>query len=208
MFRKILPRQVDFFGFFEEHSIFGIEASQALVGMLQSGADLPACALAIKEIERKADSIIHACTDALHKTFITPIDRSDILGLMQRMDDIVDAVESIATRLVLYEIREARPEAQALADVLVRACREIAGAVTLLRNMKNAEAIKRHCITLFELENEGDTLMRTALADLFRRETDAITIIKWKEILERLERATDRCESVANVIQGIVIEAS
>lgn len=208
MFRSILPKETNFFEFFEQHSRYGIEACKELFAMLSEPGDMAARAARIKDIEREADSVTHACTDALHKTFITPIDRSEILGLMQRMDDVVDSIESIASRLVMYEIRDARPEATALAEVLVRASKEIELAVTGLRNMKNAEAIKGHCIMLFDLENEGDILMRSALADLFKHETNAIAIIKWKEIFERLEKATDRCESVANSIQGIVIESS
>ena len=208
MFRSILPKETNFFEYFEQHSRYGIEACKELFAMLSAGGDMPVRAARIKEIEREADSVTHACTDALHKTYITPIDRSEILGLMQRMDDVVDSIESIASRLVMYEIQEVRPEATALADVLVRASKEIELAVTGLRNMKNADTIKQHCIVLFDLENEGDILMRSALADLFKHETDAIKVIKWKELFERLEKATDRCESVANTIQGIVIESS
>ena len=109
---------------------------------------------------------------------------------------------------MLYEITETRPEAQALAAVLVRATEEIQLALPGLRNMKNAEAIKQHCSTLYELENEGDNIMRNALAKLFREEKDPIALIKWKELYERLEKATDRCEAVASIIQSIVIEAS
>ncbi len=208
MLRSLLPQTTDFFNFFEEHSQFTIDACNELVLMLQDGADHIAAAARIKDIERSADGVTHACTDALHKTFITPIDRMDILKLIQRMDDVVDSVESIASRLVMYEITDPRPEARALADVLVRASQEIAKAVSRLRSMKNGELIKQHCITIFDLENQGDVLMRAALTDLIKHESNAIEVIKWKEIFERLERATDRCESVANIIQGIVLEAS
>lgn len=208
MLRNFLPKTTDFFAFFEAHSKLGIEVCRELEAMLQVGGDLTTRAARIKDIEREADTVTHQCTEALHKTFITPIDRADILKLMQRLDDIVDSIESIASRLVMYEISEPRPEAHALAAVMVRASHEIALAVGGLRDMENREAIKRHCIVLFDLENEGDNLMRAALADLFKREKDPIEVIKWKEIFERLERATDRCESVANIIQGIVIEAS
>ncbi|HPO14742.1 MAG TPA: DUF47 family protein [Candidatus Hydrogenedentes bacterium] len=208
MFRNLLPKEENFFDFFEQHCRLAIEACNELYGMVSTSGDMTVRAARIKEIEREADSITHVCTDTLHKTFITPIDRSEILGLMQRLDDIVDSVESIAARLVMYDIQESRAEAVALVDVLVRASQEIIQAVTGLRNMKNQDTIKMHCIKLFDLENEGDILMRNALADLFKHETDPIKVIKWKEILERLEKATDRCESVANIIQGIVIENS
>ncbi len=208
MFKNLLPRETNFFDYFEQHCRLGIEASKELLAMVSNPGDMTERAARIKEIEREADSITHVCTDTLHKTFITPIDRGEILGLMQRLDDIVDSVESIAARLVMYDIKESRSEAVALVDVLVRATHEIIQAVTGLRNMSNQDTIKQHCIMLFDLENQGDLLMRNALADLFKNESDPIKVIKWKEILERLEKATDRCESVANIIQGIVIENS
>ncbi len=208
MLRNLLPKTTDFFDFFEAHSKLSVETCRELHAMMQPGGDIALRAARIKDLEREADSVTHACTEALHKTFITPVDRADILKLIQRMDDIVDSVESIASRVVLYEISEPRNEAQKLAEVLVRASLEIASAVSGLRDMKNGDHIKQHCIVLFDLENQGDDLMRAALAELFKNESNPIEVIKWKEIFERLERATDRCESVANIILGIVIEAS
>lgn len=208
MFRNLLPRETNFFDYFEQHSRLSCEACHELYAMLSGSTDLLVRAARIKDIEREADTITHACTDALHKTFVTPIDRSDILILMQRLDDVTDSIESIAARLSMYEISEARPEARALAEILVRASQEIAQAVTGLRDMRNTDTIQQHCLALFDLESEGDTLMRAALVDLFKNEPNPVAIIKWKEILERLEKATDRCETVGNVIQGIVIEAS
>ncbi len=134
MFRNLLPKEENFFDFFEQHCRLAIEACNELYGMVSTSGDMTVRAARIKEIEREADSITHVCTDTLHKTFITPIDRSEILGLMQRLDDIVDSVESIAARLVMYDIQESRAEAVALVDVLVRASQEIIQAVTGLRN--------------------------------------------------------------------------
>jgi uncharacterized protein Yka (UPF0111/DUF47 family) len=136
------------------------------------------------------------------------MDRSDIQTLIQRLDDVVDSVESIAVRVMLYEIAEVRPEARALADILVECAKETTLLMPLLRNMKNADAIKQHCVKIFDMENEGDLIMRNALAKLFKTEKDAIVLIKWKELYERLEKATDRCEAVASIVQSIVIEAS
>jgi hypothetical protein len=208
MFRRLLPRETGYFDYFERHGALILDACRELFAMLAGDGDRAACAGRIKDIERDADGITRNCIDTLHKTFITPIDRSDIHILIQRLDDIIDSIESIASRVLLYEISETRPDAQALAGIIVRAAEEITGALPGLRNMKNADEIKRHCGKLYELENEGDTIMRTALAQLFKQETDILTLIKWKEIYERLEKATDRCESVASIIQSIVIEAS
>jgi predicted phosphate transport protein (TIGR00153 family) len=208
MFRKLLPQEVGYFDFFERHAALCLKACQELNTMLAADGDMTAPAQRIKELEKEADQITRACMDSLHRTFITPIDRADIHKLIQRLDDIVDSVESTASRIMLYEITETRPEAQALAAVLVRATEEIQLALPGLRNMKNAEAIKQHCGRLYELENEGDNIMRNALAKLFKEESDPIALIKWKELYERLEKATDRCEAVASIIQSIVIEAS
>lgn len=208
MFRKLLPQEVGYFDFFEQHAALCLKACLELKTMLAEGGDMTAPALRIKELEKEADQITRLCMDALHRTFITPIDRADIHKLIQRLDDIVDSVESTASRIMLYEITETRPEAQALASVLVRATEEIQLALPGLRNMKNAEEIKQHCGRLYELENEGDNIMRNALAKLFKEEANPITLIKWKELYERLEKATDRCEAVASIIQSIVIEAS
>jgi uncharacterized protein Yka (UPF0111/DUF47 family) len=125
------------------------------------------------------------------------------------MDDIIDAVDATTSRVALYELTEIRPEAKRLAEVLVKASQQIEVAVRSLRNLKNTRALYEKLISVHQLENEGDNILREALARLFKEEqNDAILIIKWKEIFERLERATDRCEEVANLIEKIVIEAS
>ena len=208
MFRKLLPQEVGYFDFFERHAALCLTACQELHAMLAEDGDMTARASRIKELEREADVITRACMEALHRTFITPIDRADIHKLIQRLDDIVDSVESTASRMMLYEITDRPAEGLALTAVLVRAAEEITHALPGLRNMKNADTIKQHCMTLYELENEGDNIMRNALAKLFREEKDPIRLIKWKELYERLEKSTDRCEAVASIIQSIVIEAS
>ncbi len=208
MFRKLLPQEVGYFDFFEQHGALCLKACEELNAMLSGDGEMGERAARIKELEREADAVTRACMDALHHTFITPIDRSDIHKLIQRLDDVVDSVESTASRMMLYEVTEKPAAARALTEVLVRAAGEIVLALPGLRNMKNADSIKQHCIALFELENEGDNIMRNALASLFREEKDPIALIKWKELYERLEKSTDRCEAVASIIQSIVIEAS
>jgi predicted phosphate transport protein (TIGR00153 family) len=208
MFRKLLPQEHGYFDLFEQHSALGLKACQELQVMFAEDGDMAVRTALIKDIEREADLVTRSCMDALHRTFITPMDRSDIQTLIQRLDDVVDSVESIAVRVMLYEISEVRPEARALADILVECAKETTLLMPLLRNMKNADAIKQHCVKIFDMENEGDLIMRNALAKLFKEEKDAIVLIKWKELYERLEKATDRCEAVASIVQSIVIEAS
>ncbi len=208
MFRSLLPKTTDFFDYFEQHGRLGAEACQELLAMFSGTGDLVVRAARIKEIEREADAITHTCTEVLHRTFITPFDRGDILTLIQKLDDVVDAIESIASRIVLYEITDKRPEAQALAEILVKASQAILQALAGLTRLSNTEDLKQNCIVLFDLENQGDELMRSALSKLLKEETNPITIIKWKEIFERLEKATDRCEAVGDILMGIVIEAA
>ena len=208
MFRRLLPQEHGYFDLFEQHAMLGLKACQELQAMVAEDGDMTARAGLIKDLEKEADQVTRACMEALHRTFITPMDRADIHKLIQRLDDIVDSVESTASRVMLYEIMEVRPEARTLADILTECAKEITLVMPMLRNMKNADAIKQHCVRIFDLENEGDLIMRNALARLFKEEKDAIVLIKWKELYERLEKTTDRCEAVASIVQSIVIEAS
>lgn len=208
MFRNFLPREVSFFDFFEKHIALTIEGCRELVALTNDGDEIPAFAERIKAIEHKTDGITHECIEALHRTFITPMDRSDIHRLIRRLDDIIDFVDAAAIRIKLYDLKEIRHEAQKQAEILVQATVEIGEALKLLRNMNNAEKIKERCIAISTLENKCDVVLHEALVRLFREETDPILIIKWKEIFERLEKAADRCEDVANIIEGVMIEAS
>jgi len=208
MFRSILPKEVGFFDFFEQHAAIGVEVCRELQALSTQGGDIKARAERINELEGKADQITHHCTDALHKTFITPFDRTEIHNLIKRLDDIVDSVDTAAARMVLYQIREVRPDVRELATVLMESAEAIAEALKLMRDFKNAPKIEEKCARIHHLEYQADMILREALVRLFNEEPNAVIVIKWKEIYERLEKATDRCEAVANIIQGIVIEAS
>ena len=206
MFGRLLPKETSFFEFYERHAALTVEGAKEFLSLVSTGANIGAKAKRIKEIEHETDVITHHCVEALHKTFITPIERDDIYRLITKMDDIMDFVEAASERIALYEIKDMTPEVKDLADVLVRAAEEVAHACSLLRNMKNAEAIIKDCIDINRLENEADAILRNAVARLFKEEKDPITIIKWKEVYEHLENATDRCEDVANIIEGVVLE--
>jgi len=208
MLRRLLPKKINFFEFFDRHIALTIQGCQELLELAQGGNDLEARAQRIKEIEHASDRVTHECIEALHETFITPVERGDIHRLIKRMDDIVDAVDSAVMRLRLYGITDLREEVQQAANVLVGATTEIANALKLMHDPHNIEAINACCVRIYGFENEGDTVLRKALARLFHDEPNPITVIKWKEIFEILELATDRCEDVANIIQGITIEAS
>lgn len=206
MFGRFLPRETSFFDFFEQHAALTVEGSKEFLSITETGANIGAKGRRIMEIEHEADVITHRCVEALHKTFITPIERGDIYRLISRMDDIMDFVEAASERLTLYELTEMNQQVRDLADVLVRSCEQLKTALKGLRDMKNAEPILKACLEVNRLENEADSILRAAVARLFREEKDPVTIIKWKEVYENLENATDRCEDVANTIEGVVLE--
>ena len=174
--------------------------------MEQGGQNLRVIAARIKEIEHETDVITHSCVERLHKTFITPFDRDDIHRLITRMDDVMDYIESAAVAVSLYELTEMTAPVRELADVLVRSTETVCTAVAGLQNVKNSEAIIKACIEVNRLENEGDEILRNALATLFKEARDPLLVLKWKEVYEALENATDRCEDVANIIEGVVLE--
>src|SRR5688572_7881661 len=205
MFGKLLPRETSFFDLFERHARLTIEGAkefQALAG----GAPVIAAVRRIKEIEHETDVITHQCVEALHKTFITPIDRNDIHRLISRMDDIMDFLEAASERIGLYEIVKMTPEVKELSAIIVRATEAMEGALRGLRDMGDPQQVFTKCIEINRLENEADAIMRVAVARLFKEEKDPVMIIKWKEIYEALEDATDRCEDVANIIEGVILE--
>ncbi|HEV8321746.1 MAG TPA: DUF47 family protein [Myxococcota bacterium] len=206
MLEKLLPRETSFFDFFERHAALTVEGAKEFLSLVSTGANIESKTRRIKEIEHETDVITHQCVEALHKTFITPIERDVIHRLITKMDDVMDFVEAASERIALYGVTDMTPEVKDLADVLVRAAQEVERALRGLRDMKNAPMILQKCIDINRLENDADAILRSAVARLFREEKDPITVIKWKEIYENLETATDRCEDVANIIEGVVLE--
>src|SRR5580765_1238131 len=172
MLRWLLPREEDFFGLFERHAALTVEGAREMQRLVQGGQNVRVLAARIREIEHETDVITHACVERLHKTFITPFDRDDIHTLITRMDDVMDYIEAAAVSVMLYELVEMTPPARELADVLVRSTEAVAIAVAGLRNVKQSEAIIKACIEVNRLENEGDDILRNALAGLFRETKD------------------------------------
>jgi hypothetical protein len=204
--RKLIPREEGFFDYFDAHTATTVEACRELVALMSNGADIPGLARRIKELETQADTITHECLETLHGTFITPLDRDEIHRLMARLDDVMDFAEAASDQCALYRIEGFTPEARGLAETLLGAVEQIQHAVGGLRHMKNAPAIKERCVEIHRLENEGDRLLRQAVAGLFENPGNPVEIIKWKDVYENLESATDSCETVANILEGIVLE--
>ena len=207
-FARLLPASggEQFFDLFEQHAERSREAAVLLGGMLRDCADQEQQAARVKAVEHEGDEITHAVIERLHQTFITPMDRGDIHELISRMDDVLDLIEASAERLALYDIRTVEPEARELAEVLEKAVVEMGAAVRTLRDLKDRPRLLVHCTEINRLENLGDQLLRRAVARLFRESRDPIHVMKWKEIYDYLENAIDRCEDVANVIEGVSLE--
>ena len=205
---RLLPHDQSFFSHFEAQGKKTVEGCQAFRQMIEDPTGLEGKAERIKQIEHECDEITHAVVEGLHKTFITPIDRNDIYRLITKMDDIMDLVEAAADRLALYDMPKMTKEASDLATCLVQSAEHVLGAVSDIRSLNKPNGILQHCVEINRLENAADNLLRGALAKLFREEKDPIAVIKWKEIYETLEAATDRCEDVASVIEGVVLENS
>lgn len=201
-----MPREVAFFDYFEKQSAKIVEGCMALQDLLENYTDVVEKAKRIKAIEHDGDTITHECIERLHQTFITPIERDDIHRLITRMDDILDYTEAVSQRLSIYEISSIPDEAKQLAKVLTFGAQRMGDAIKGLRNMRNAPQILADCIEINRIENEADTILRQAVGKLFKTEKDPLTVIKWKELFELLESATDKCEDVANVLEGIVLE--
>ena len=205
---RFLPRDESFFDEFEKQGLKTVEGCKAFVAMVESPVDIEAQAKKISDIEHECDRITHTVVEKLHTTFITPLDRNDIHRLISKMDDVMDFVEAAAERIALYDIRVMNKEVADLARVLLVSAERVFDAVSGFRDLKHPQKILDTCIEINRLENEADALLRGSLARLFREEKDPITILKWKEIYELLETATDRCEDVANIIEGVVLENS
>jgi len=207
MIHRFMPRSDDFFSDFEAQAAAVVEGVVLLKNLLEDFTDVPAKCQAIKDVEHRADDITHRAFARLHTQFITPFDRSEIHRILSRIDDVLDLADAAAERLGLYDIDTILPEARELATVLVEQSRKMEEAVKGLRNMKkDPQRILEACKEMNVLENQADTLTRQTMAKLFKRGNDPLTVIKWKEIIDLIEDATDRAEDVANVIEGIVLE--
>ncbi|MDX2019961.1 MAG: DUF47 domain-containing protein [Deltaproteobacteria bacterium] len=206
MFGRFLPKETSFFEFFEQHAALTVQGAKEFQSLVTTAANIEAKTRRVAEIEHETDVITHRCVEALHKTFITPLDRYDIHRFITKLDDIMDYVEAAAERILLYEITEMTPELKDMADVLTRAAEEVLSACKLMSNLRHPAEILKICVEINRLENESDAIMRRAVARLFKEEKDPIAVIKWKEIYENVENAVDRCEDVANIIEGVVLE--
>ncbi|MCC7005251.1 MAG: DUF47 domain-containing protein [Ottowia sp.] len=206
MFGRFMPSEKNFFDLFNQHAGLAVEASEALVNLVRGLPNSQVYGEQVLACEKKADRVTHETIELLHSTFITPIDRDAIHTLITTMDDILDLGEDVAETIQLYDITQLTDEALQLANICVASCKAVREAVAYLSNMRNARAIMKVCAEIDRLEADADRVMRTAMSKLFREEADVKRLIKLKAIYELLETITDKCEDVANIIEGIVLE--
>jgi predicted phosphate transport protein (TIGR00153 family) len=201
--RLFAPREREFFDLFEEAGGNIVRAAEMLETMLERWPDHGELAREIVICEQEGDRITHDIIQRLNQTFVTPIEREDILDLASALDDIVDFIEEVADYLALYRIEAPMDQAQELARILHHACRELNNAIPRLRTFGD---IRHFTVEINRLENDGDRKVREALASLFERGIDPMMVIRWKDIFERLEEAIDSTERAANILEGVMIK--
>lgn len=214
LFGKLLPREGNFFEMFNQHADCIVDAAHAFAQLVANYNDphlREKYAQDVDNAERAADRVTHEVNKAVHKTFITPIDREQIHTLINTMDDVADLIQDSAETMSLYDIRHMTEEITRLTDLSVKCCERLRAAVNLLNKLADpatAEAALKTCEEIDRLEGDADRVLRTAMSKLFREQPDVRELIKLKAIYELLETITDKCEDVANLIEGIVLENS
>ena len=211
MFGRLLPKEGRFFDLFNSQAAQIVRAAKELSALMHNYAEREAHSRMIDEAEHAADRITAEAIRLLHKTFITPIDREQIHSLINAMDDIADLLQDSTETMQLYDVRKLTGEALRLGELAAKCCERVQHAVSLLPKINHhevAEAAIKTCEEIDKLESDADRVMRSAMSKLFREETDVRELIKLKTIYEQLESITDRCEDVANLIEGVVLENS
>jgi predicted phosphate transport protein (TIGR00153 family) len=201
---NFLPKEEQYFDLFIQMTLYISDAARTLVEMLSDkDADFEEYAQRIKGLEHACDELTHSVSTRLNKSFITPFDREDIYMMSTALDDIVDLIDDAARAIVIFDIREINDHARRFADVIQRMAVELREIVSILQRPKS---ITPRLVEIHRLENEGDDIYHAAIAELFHEANDPLTVLKWKEIYEKLEAAVDRCENVANIIESVIIK--
>ncbi|ANA39315.1 MULTISPECIES: DUF47 domain-containing protein [Geobacter] len=200
----LIPKEEKFFAMFKDMAANIVTGGKLLKQMLDSYDDPLASQKKIKDVEHACDAVTHDIIQKLNKSFVTPFDREDIYALAAALDDIIDLIDASAQRFIMYNVEKPTPEAKELAFLILQGCLAIEKAVSHLG--EKFEHIAEHCVEVNALENEADRVCREAVSRLFDEEKDPIQLIKWKEIYETLERATDKCEDAANILESVVVK--
>ncbi|MFQ6020389.1 MAG: DUF47 domain-containing protein [Dehalococcoidia bacterium] len=203
---SLIPRNYKFYDLFEESASNLVVAGEALADLFEHFENLEMKTGQLKELEHTGDNITHDLYTLSHQTFVTPLDREDIAALTQQMDDVMDHMEEAAALTLIYGIEEPTEAARGLADIVRLQCLQIERAVSTLRRQRQLNKIHEQLREINRLENEGDSLLRNAMGEMFRGEMAMVEIIKWREIYEHLEAATDSAEHVSHVLEAITLK--
>ena len=201
-----IPHEEKFFDLFEESAQNMVKAAQRLKEMVDTWENVDGKVGEITELEHKGDSVTHQIMAQLHRTFVTPFDREDIAWLAHSLDDVTDFIQAAADAMLVYKVDPPSQRAKELADIIVQAATEVGKAVPKLRNRAELKQVLGQCVEINRLENAADRVFRSAMGELFNNTTDITYIIKWREIYEHMESATDRCEDVADVLEGVALK--
>ncbi len=202
----LLPKKLGFLDLFVDSAQNAVQAAQAFQSLVYDYEDIVQKAGQITELEHAGDAITHKIIAQLHRTFITPFDREDIAALAGSLDDVTDLIEAAADTMVLYKVEQPGDKAKAIVDAIVRSTIEVEAAVRQLQQKAGSKRILEICVEINRLENVADQAFRAARGDLFDNSTDFCKIMKWHEIYQLMEEATDRCEDVSNILEGIVLK--
>ena len=200
------PREQKFFGLFEESAANVVKSARELQTLIYNFDDIPKSVKEITELEHRGDSITHEIMAQLHRTFITPFDREDIALLAHSLDDVIDFIHAAADAIEVYKITESTTRARELADIIVQGAIEVEKVLSQLQQRVELSKILPCCVEINRLENMADRVLRAAKGELFEQSVDMAEVIKWREIYEYMESATDRCEDVANVLEGVALK--
>jgi len=201
-----IPKEESFFGLFEQSARNMVKAAEKLQGMLDTCGDVVKSVAEITELEHQGDNITHQIMAQLHRTFVTPFDREDIALLAHTLDEVTDLIHSAADAILIYKIECPTLRAKELADIIVQASIEVENVMPQLRRRAEMKQVLERCVEINRLENIADRVFRAAMAELFDDDIDIAQVIKWREIYEYMEAATDRCEDVANVLEGVALK--
>ena len=201
-----IPREEKFFDLFQASAENMVKAAHSLKEMINSWEHVEGKAAEITELEHKGDTITHEIMSRLNRTFVTPFDREDIVQMAHSLDDVTDFIHSAADAMVLYKVERPGERAKELADIIVQAAEEVEKVLPQLKKRIVLTSVLKRCVEINRLENLADRVYRSAIAELFDDSTDMAHIIKWREIYAHMESATDRCEDVADVLEGVAIK--
>ena len=203
---SLMPRKVKFFELFEEGAQNMVKAAKLLRELVYNWENVDEKVSEITELEHEGDAITHQIFAQLHSTFVTPFDREDIALLAHSLDDVTDFIQAAADAMLLYKVDRPGQSARELSDAIVQSASEVERAVPQLRHRAELKQILERCVEINRLENIADDVFRSAMGELFDNSTDIASVIKWREIYEHMESATDRCEDVANVLEGVALK--